>query len=384
MPPSRTRTLAAVAGTAAVAVLGGLAGAALYAVAGDGETATVTVAVTAVRGTTAAAASTTGTSPVAAIAARAEKSVVQIVVTTTTGDDGFFDPQTQQAQGSGFVYDTKGHLITNAHVVQGATAVKVLFADGSTYAAKVVGTDANSDLAVIRIVASPSQLQPLTLGDSSRVRVGDEVVAAGSPFGLASTITTGIVSALNREITSPDGTPIEGAIQTDAAINHGNSGGPLFDAQGRVIGVNSQIESDSGGNDGVGFAVPSNTVASIVPQLIATGSARHAQLGVTVVTVPAQAAAKLGTASGVAVGTVSSGSAADTSGLQSSTGTRTVDGTSYPTGGDVIVAIDGVTVTTSEQLRGIIDGHRPGDRVVLTVSRGGKTRTVSVKLGRRS
>jgi putative serine protease PepD len=383
MPSHRHRTIAAAtAGAVAVAVLGGGVGAALYAAAGDGGTTTVTVG--AATTSAGAVSATVAQSSIAEIAARAETSVVQIVVTTTTAsDDGFFQPQTQQAQGSGFVYDSQGHIVTNAHVVEGAAAVKVLFADGSTYAAKVVGTDANSDIAVIRIEAPASQLDPLALGDSSKIRVGDEVVAAGSPFGLASTITSGIVSALNREITSPDNTPIEGAIQTDAAINHGNSGGPLFDTQGHVIGVNSQIESDSGGNDGVGFAVPSNTVASIASQLIASGTAQHAQLGVTVVTVPAQAAAKLGTAAGVAVGTVSTGSAADTSGLKPSTGVRTLDGTAYPTGGDVVVAIDGVTVTTSEQLRGIIDGHRPGDRVTLTVSRGGKTRTVSVRLGRR-
>jgi len=379
MPSAALRRTATVAAAAAVAVVGGVAGAVLYATTDHATTTTVTAAATAAE----PVARTSGESSIGAIAASAERSVVEIVVTTTS-DGGFFGPQTQQAQGSGFVYDTKGHVITNAHVVDGATAVRVLFADGSTYAAKVVGTDANSDLAVIRIQAPASQLHPLVLGDSAQVKVGDEVVAAGSPFGLATTVTSGIVSALNREITAPDNTPIEGAIQTDAAINHGNSGGPLFDAKGRVIGVNSQIESDSGGNDGVGFAVPSNTVASIASQLIATGTAQHAQLGVTVVTIPAQSAAKLGTAAGVAVGTVQAGGAADTSGLKPSTGTRTIDGTAYPTGGDVVVAIDGVPVTTSEQLRGIIDGHRPGDRVTLTVSRGSETRTVSVKLGRRN
>jgi len=379
MPSAALRRTATVAAAAAVAVVGGVAGAVLYATTDHATTTTVTVAATAAE----PVARTSGESSIGAIAASAERSVVEIVVTTTS-DGGFFGPQTQQAQGSGFVYDTKGHVITNAHVVDGATAVRVLFADGSTYAAKVVGTDANSDLAVIRIQAPASQLHPLVLGDSAQVKVGDEVVAAGSPFGLATTVTSGIVSALNREITAPDNTPIEGAIQTDAAINHGNSGGPLFDAKGRVIGVNSQIESDSGGNDGVGFAVPSNTVASIASQLIATGTAQHAQLGVTVVTIPAQSAARLGTAAGVAVGTVQAGGAADTSGLKPSTGTRTIDGTAYPTGGDVVVAIDGVPVTTSEQLRGIIDGHRPGDRVTLTVSRGSETRTVSVKLGRRN
>ncbi len=303
---------------------------------------------------------------------------------TVTSEQGPFGQETQKAQGSGFVYDTKGHLITNAHVVEGAESVEVLFADGSTYPATVVGTDSASDVAVVEIDAPASQLHPLTLADSSKVKVGDQVVAVGAPFGLANTITSGIVSALNREITSPDNTPIEGAIQTDAAINHGNSGGPLFDTEGRVIGVNSQIESDSGGNDGVGFAVPSNTVSLIASQLIATGTAHHARLGVTVLTIPAQAAAKLGSSAGVAVGTVESGSAADTAELKAATGSRSIDGTSYPTGGDVITAIDDTPVTTAEQLRGIIDGHRPGDQVELTVVRAGDTRTVSVTLGQRS
>ena len=170
--------------------------------------------------------STSTQSSIDTIAALGAQSVVEVVV-TSTADQGPFGSETQQAQGSGFVYDTKGHLITNAHVVEGADSVKVLFADGSTYAATVVGTDSASDVAVVEIDAPASQLHPLALADSSKVKVGDEVVAVGAPFGLANTITSGIVSALNREITSPDNTPIEGAIQTDAAINHGNSGGPL-------------------------------------------------------------------------------------------------------------------------------------------------------------
>lgn len=371
---TRLRRSAAIAGAGAIAVAGGGVGAALYATTQNGTATTVPVSST----TAASVSSTSKQSSIGTIATRGAQSVIEVIVTSTS--DQSPGSQAQQAQGSGFVYDTKGHLITNAHVVEGAASLKVLFADGSTYKATVVGTDAASDVAVIKITAPTSQLHPLTLADSSNVKVGDEVVAVGAPFGLANTVTTGIVSALNREITSPDNTPIEGAIQTDAAINHGNSGGPLFDAQGRVIGVNSQIESDSGGNDGVGFAVPSNTVASIASQLIATGTAQHARLGVTVQTIPAQAAAKLGSSAGVAVRSVQSGSAAKTAGLKAATGSKTIDGTSYPTGGDVITAIDGTPVTTAEQLRGIIDSHRPGNHVELTVIRGGKTRTVPVTL----
>jgi putative serine protease PepD len=381
-----TRRIVLAVAAVAIAVVGGGIGAALVAATQSGGTTTVVISsavpVTEPASTPADATGTARGTPIAAIAAKANRSVVQIEVTSTSNNG--FGEQTQQAQGSGFVFDAKGHVITNAHVVSSATKVNVSFADGSTYVGSVVGTDLASDVAVVKITAPASQLHPLPLGDSSAVRVGDEVVAVGSPFGLATTVTSGIVSALNREITSPSNTPIEGAIQTDAAINHGNSGGPLFDARGRVIGVNSQIESDSGGNDGVGFAVPSNTVKLIATQLIATGSADHAQLGVTVATIPAQVAGKLGIAAGVAVGTVQAGSAADTSGLKASTGTKIVGNTGYPIGGDVITAFDGVPVTTAEQLRGVIDSHRVGDRVTMTVVRGGKTRTVSVRLGRRS
>ena len=169
----------------------------------------------------------------------------------------------QSAEGTGFVYDTKGDIVTNDHVVAGASSVTVKFPTGRPTKATVVGKDPDTDLAVIQVNAPASKLVPLALGDSSKVAVGDGVVAIGNPFGLDDTVTSGIVSAINREITSPDNAPIDGAIQTDAAINHGNSGGPLLNLKAQVIGVTSQIQSDSGGNDGVGFAVPSNTVRTI-------------------------------------------------------------------------------------------------------------------------
>src|SRR5216684_1727511 len=212
---------------------------------------------------------------------RSYKSVVQITV--ATGSSSPFPlggSDTQQAQGSGFVYDDKGDIVTDQHVVAGAQSISVKFWNGATYKAKVVGTDASTDLAVIKVDAPASLLAPLTLADSSKVQVGDGVVAIGSPFGLAETVTTGIVSALHRQMTSPNGFTINDSIQTDAAINHGNSGGALLNMQGQLIGVTAQIESDSGGNDGVGFAIPSNTVRSIVSQLVATGKAEHAYLGV--------------------------------------------------------------------------------------------------------
>ena len=244
------------------------------------------------------------------------------------------------AQGTGFMYDAKGDIVTNDHVVSGSSSVSVKLSDGSVYKATIVGTDPSTDLAVLHIDAPSSKLVPLALADSSKVAIGDGVVAIGNPFGLDGTVTSGIVSALNREIVAPDNTPIEGAIQTDAAINHGNSGGPLLDLEGKVIGVTSQIQSDSGGNDGVGFAVPSNTVTSIATQLISTGKAQHALLGVSVKT-----AASGG---GVTVSSVSAGSAADSAGIKA---------------GDVITAVDGTKVPTAEKLRAIIAGHKPGDSI---------------------
>src|SRR5205823_789863 len=170
------------------------------------------------------------------------------------------------------------------HVVRGATSVSVKFQDGSTYKGTVVGTDPSTDLAVVHVNAPASKLVPLALADSSKVAVGDGVVAIGNPFGLDGTVTSGIVSALDREISAPDNSPIEGAIQTDAAINHGNSGGPLLNQKGQVIGITAQIQSDSGGNDGVGFAIPSNTVRKIASTLITSGKVQHALLGVEVKT----------------------------------------------------------------------------------------------------
>jgi len=265
------------------------------------------------------------------------------------------------AEGTGFVYDTKGNIVTNEHVVDGSSSVTVKFSDGSTYKATVVGTDISSDLAVLHVDASASKLVPLVLADSSNVAVGDGVVAIGNPFGLDGTVTSGIVSALNREISAPDNSPIEGAIQTDAAINHGNSGGPLLNLKGQVIGITAQIQSDSGGNDGVGFAIPSNTVRKIASTLISSGKVQHALLGVEVKTAS--------NGNGVDVGTVQPASAASDAGLEA---------------GDVIVSANGTTVTNAEQLRAIIDSHQPGDKLTLTVHRGGASKTLTATLGTRS
>ena len=201
-------------------------------------------------------------------------SVVEIDSTTSSGSSLFGGgSSTATAEGSGFVYDTKGDIITNEHVVDGASTVTVKFPDGSTYKGSIVGKDISTDIAVVHVNAPASSLSPLSLADSDNVQVGDGVVAIGNPFGLDDSVSSGIVSALGRQITAPDNeTPIDGAIQTDAAINHGNSGGPLLNMKGQVIGITSQIQSDSDGNEGVGFAVPSNLVRTIATGGSASGS----------------------------------------------------------------------------------------------------------------
>ncbi len=272
--PRRPRR-AGLAAALAAATIAGAAGSAAAVTLFDSPASATVREVTVQSATPAATSETT----IGAVYKAASKSVVEITV--TSGSSGQLGgAQGAQAQGSGFVLDQDGHIVTNQHVVDGASAISVKFGNGSTYKATLVGADPSTDVAVIKIDAPASALQPLELADSSQVQVGDSVIAIGSPFGLDLTVTAGIVSALHRQITSPNNFAIDDAIQTDAAINHGNSGGPLLDLEGRVVGVNSQIESDGGGSDGVGFAVPSNTVASIAKQLIATGKVDHAYLGV--------------------------------------------------------------------------------------------------------
>ncbi len=355
--PRNTNRIAA---TVAVAVLAGAgAGAGAVALSHDSSHTTTTVVSAATGSSNIADSALT----VGEIAKATTPGVVEIDSTSTGGGSTYpFGGQgSQSAEGTGFVYDTKGNIVTNDHVISGASSLSVKFSDGSTYKATVVGEDPDTDLAVVHVDAPASKLVPLTLGDSSKVAVGDGVVAIGNPFGLDNTVTSGIVSAVNREITSPDNAPIEGAIQTDAAINHGNSGGPLLNLKGQVIGVTSQIQSDSGGNDGVGFAVPSNTVRTIATQLISDGKVQHALLGVQVKTAS--------NGNGVAVASVQTGSAASDAGLKT---------------GDVITAVNGTNVTSAEQLRAIIDSHQPGDKLSLTVLRNGSTKTLSATLGTRS
>ncbi|MEK6275695.1 MAG: trypsin-like peptidase domain-containing protein [Actinomycetota bacterium] len=313
------------------------------------------------------------------------KGVVEITVTLPSSGVPFGqgNGQTPKSQGSGFVYDSKGNVVTNEHVVDGARSISVRFWNGDTYKANVVGSDPSTDLAVIKVDAPQSILSPLTVGDSSKLLVGDGVVAIGSPFGLEETVTSGIVSALHRQMEAPNDFTINDSIQTDAAINHGNSGGPLLNAQGEVIGVNAQIAGDGGGNVGVGFAIPSNTIHLITTQLIGTGKAEHAYLGVSVVTIPATIASDLALVEGVELRKVTGGTPAAKAGLRSSIGTKSVDGDPYPIGGDVITAFDGKKVTTSEELQRAVDSKRPGDTVSVTYWREGKTHTTDVTLDTR-
>ncbi len=371
--PTRILVLAA-----ALAASAGL-GAAASALFSSDDTATTVRQVT-VSGSQPSADPDTGALSISEIYGRAYKGVVEITVTSQSTPSPFGGSQTQQAQGSGFVYDTAGHIVTNQHVVDGAASISVRFWNGATYKARLVGSDASTDVAVIDVDAPASLLAPLTLGDSSKLAVGAGVVAIGSPFGLEETVTSGIVSALHRQMDAPNGFTINDSIQTDAAINHGNSGGPLLSTQGKVIGVNAQIKSDSGGNDGVGFAIPSSTVRSIVSQLLGNGKVEHAYLGIAAASIPASVASRLELVEGAEVTQVTSGTPAAKAELRAATGSRTVDGQSYPTGGDVITAVDGQPVTSTGALQTAIDAKHPGDTISIRYVRAGANRTVRVEL----
>jgi S1-C subfamily serine protease len=323
---------------------------------------------------------------------RAAPGVVQITATSTvqTSSDpfGLLPPtrETQQALGSGFVIDKAGHILTNEHVIQGASKVQVSFSGQDAIRATVVGKDPSTDVAVLKIDAHARALTPLPFGDSDAVQVGDQVVAIGNPFGYDRTLTAGVVSAVGREIASPNSSPIDNAIQTDAAINHGNSGGPLLNDAGEVIGVTSQISTGSTGeqgNIGIGFAIPSNLVRTVAAQLIKSGKVEHAFLGVTVAQLSDSLAKlfNLPTHTGLLVQDVQAGSGAAKAGIRPGKTSVIVQGNSYQLGGDIIVAVDGHPVTTYAQLRDTVSGHKPGDHLPLQVFRNGKRISVSVALG---
>jgi S1-C subfamily serine protease len=300
---------------------------------------------------------------------------------------GLPETEQQQALGSGFVIDKAGHIVTNYHVVQGARSVEVSFSNNERLKAKIVGTDPSTDIAVLEVKATSRAFKPLALGDSDAVRVGDQVLAIGNPFGLDRTATAGIVSALQRPIQAPNGDEIDHVIQTDAALNHGNSGGPLIDASGRVIGVNSQIQTGgtTDGNVGIGFAIPINTVKSVAAQLIEKGKVEHAFIGVQVQPLNADVARifHLGVKHGLLVEAVEKGSAAAKAGLKAGDTNVTVAGQSYRLGGDVIVAVDGVSVGSLARLRDLVAAKKPGDTMTLEIRRDGKPKTITITLGSR-
>jgi len=293
------------------------------------------------------------------------------------------------ATGSGFVIDHQGHILTNAHVVNGASKVEVTLGRKDTSSpipATVVGKDESTDIAVLKVNAPANELHPIPLGDSSQVNVGDPVVAIGNPFGLDRTVTAGIVSALQRQIQSPSNFTIDNVIQTDAAINPGNSGGPLIDASGRVIGINSQIESGgSGGNVGIGFAVPINTARNVAQQILTTGSVQHAYLGIVGTDVTPQLAdvLNLPVKQGALVQSVQSGSPADKAGIKGGSATVSIGGQQVRAGGDVITSIDGKPVKSMTDVVNDVSSKKPGDTVQLGVTRRGHSSTVTVTLANR-
>jgi serine protease Do len=300
-----------------------------------------------------------------------------------------------QSEGSGFVWDSQGDIVTNDHVVEGADQLQVTFADGTIADAQLVGTDPGSDLAVIKVDPASTTLVPVELGDMSQVQVGEMAIAIGNPFGYEGTMTRGIVSALGRNISSQTTFSIPEAIQTDASINPGNSGGPLLNEQGQVIGVNDQIESASGSNSGVGFAIPVSIVQRVAPALIQNGSYQHAYLGFSGETYSKVWAKALGlpaNAKGVYVFDVIAGSPAERSGLRGGNTDTSVllsldrTGLVYlQSGGDLITAIDGQPITKIEDLLMYLEEKTsPGQTVKLTVLRNGKPVTFSVTLDARS
>ena len=313
--------------------------------------------------------------------AGAARSVQDIVRDVSTGVV-LINAGTDQgdALGTGFLINRDGIVLTNAHVVSGASDVSVTFEDHSPEKADVLGVDEAIDLAVLRVKV-PASGTPLPLGRSSGLTVGDPVVAVGNPFGLEGTATTGIVSGLKRDITSPNDSPIQNAIQTDAAINPGNSGGPLLDAQGRVIGINSQIASQGGGNDGVGFALPIDTVRPVMASIVATGKAQHAWLGIVGSEVTPEIAARVGVPgqTGVAVQQTDSRGPAAKAGLQGAT-SKDPDA---PRGADLIVAVNGTPVHDMADVSEAVASRRVGDRLTLTVLRDGKRIEVPITLANR-
>ncbi|MGN6373741.1 MAG: S1C family serine protease [Solirubrobacteraceae bacterium] len=317
--------------------------------------------------------------------------ITSTIVRQTESPFGFFrgeGEQQGQATGSGIVIDGKGTILTNWHVVENAVKVTVSFENNQTVEAKVIGKDPSNDLALLHVSAEGIKLHPIPLGDSSKAQVGDPVLAIGNPYGFARTLTTGVVSALQRQITAPNGFAIDNIIQTDAPINPGNSGGPLLNAAGQVIGINSQIESSSGGSVGIGFAVPINTAKRQLPQLEKGGTVSGGYLGVQTIPIDSSLPAALGlpVKSGALVEEVRAGTPAQKAGLRGGDVKVETSSGAVSIGGDIIVSLDGKAITNAEDLGSAVTKRKPGDKVTLGIYRaksggGYERKDVEVTLG---
>jgi S1-C subfamily serine protease len=299
--------------------------------------------------------------------------------------DFFFNPYPTQGSGSGSIIDTKGHILTNHHVVANSQKLEVTLADGSKWPAKLVGSDPDSDLAVIKIDVPKEKLKVILMGDSKNLRIGQKVLAIGNPFGLERTLTTGIISSLGRTIRSEVGTLMEDIIQTDAAINPGNSGGPLLNSDGEIIGINSAIISPSGGSVGIGFAIPVNTAKKLVPALIAKGYVSHPWIGASILSLTPEIAKylKIKVERGAMISEVARGGPADKAGLKGGNQRVQVGNMIVIVGGDIVLKADQRDVKTNDELIRYIREKKPGDTILLNVFRNGKSEDVRVTLGER-
>ena len=311
---------------------------------------------------------------------KTEESVVQVNVRTV---DGRSNPGNM---GSGFVYSADGYIITNNHVVNNSGIVTITFLDGESYTAKIIGTDPDLDLAVLKVEMGSTYLQPIPIGDSSQLKVGEEIAAIGNPFGLSGSMTSGIISQIGRLLPQDSGYSIPDVIQTDAAINPGNSGGPLLNMKGEVVGINTAIQSATGEFTGVGFAVPSNTVKKVVPVLIKDGIFHHPWMGISGSDVDPELAKVRGlnSSKGFLIVTVIEGSPAEDAGLLGVTDTKEIDGREYPLDGDIIVKIDDKVVRKiSDILIHLQREKSVGDDLIMTINRDGTIIEATLVLGER-
>jgi len=307
------------------------------------------------------------------------------VLTKATEYDFWMDPVPVEGAGSGFVIDGKGYILTNFHVVQGAQTIEVVLGDQSRYTAKFIGADQRNDVALLKVEPKGKALMALSLGDSTALQVGQKVLAIGNPFGFQSTLTTGVVSALGRTVQTSQTTFIDQAIQTDAAINRGNSGGPLINSHGEVIGINSAIYTPSGTTAGIGFAIPINTAKRIARDLITDGRVHQAFLGVETIPINESFAEALGLPAqeGLLVQTTTRGGPAAEAGILGGDRVAQAGMRRFYVGGDVLTAIDGQKIANRVDVDLMLNKKRPGEEVTITLFRGGKKMDLKVKLGER-